>query len=145
MNTVSKHRQPDELVQARRLGFMMVKNNRRGIDLVNQWWRECRSTRRPYLTITVRGSKTVDLRLENATMNGPHPEPVSCFTVEERSQLLALVAPAATWKGGMRWADQYACEAIGMCREGVETLAAYMLAVVLGKCWCSGGDGEARC
>lgn len=128
-------RQPDELVQARRWGFITVKNNRRRIDLVNEWWRECRRSRKPYVVITVRGSKTADLRLENETMDAPYPAPASRFTVEQQSALLALIESADTYRG-RGFVDQDGCVYEGLRRDEVEILAVRMLAVVTGKCWC---------
>ena len=135
MKTVSARHPPAELIRARRRGFLIVKGYASTTDLVNQWWRECRRSRQPYVVITVRGSKTADLRLENATMDAPYPAPVSRFNAEVQSKLHALLEPALA-RSGLGFVNRDACEAFGVRPEGVEILAVRMLAVVAGKCRC---------
>ena len=120
---------PAELVEARRWGFIKVKANRRGTELINEWWHECCRQRRPYLVVTVRGSKNADLRLEMEPMDPPYPEPVTCFTDDQKSELCDLVRVNLNRAGSVSiYPDGGA--ASGVVREGVEMLAVRMLAIV---------------
>lgn len=111
----------DEIHQARGSGFLLVRNNRRGWELWNRWWKECLYVRRPFLAFVIRGRKTVDMSVENEPNLFPRPV---CM------KLVTLIEPALA-PSGWTWADEYRCDGYGVRRECVETLAASILAVVL--------------
>jgi len=118
-----------ELIEARRCGFIRTANTKRGVQLQNEWWRECRSALRPWLVITNRGRRKVDLRLDIGPMNGPYPAPEVVLSESQRSALSSLVFPGLL-PGGWGFVDPYSLEAFGLCQEGAEGVAKQILAIV---------------